>query len=118
MAWGTFCRAILSAIQVSLALALGLVVTTFNGWYLGCIVLGMFLGKLVLGLVDVACWVDVVVGFMVRDFEGEGDGREEAARESVDGQNGNGGGDGVGNGGVRKSAYERGILVPLLGEFS
>ncbi|MDI1489618.1 MAG: hypothetical protein OHK93_000815 [Ramalina farinacea] len=116
-ALGAFCRAILSALQVSLALALGLVVTTFNGYYLGCIVLGVFLGKLVLGMVDVACWVDVGVGFVVKDIDdGEGDGRGdgEVVRESMGGVNGNGG-NGVGNGRARMSDYERGILVPLLG---
>ena len=123
-AWGAFCRAILSALQVSLALALGLVVTTFNGYYLGCIVLGVFVGKLVLGMVDVACWVDVGVGFVVRNAdgdggersqgEGDGRGRGEVARLSVGGVSGDGG-NGVGNGRARMSDYERGILVPLLG---
>lgn len=117
-AWGAFCRAILSAVQVSLALALGLVVTSFNGWYLGCIMLGVFVGKLVLGMVDVACWVDVGVGFVVRDGDGEGDGRGngEAAGESRGRANGNGNrGNGVGNGRIGMSHEERGILVPLLG---
>lgn len=88
VAWGAaVCRALLSAVQVGLALVLGLVGATFSGWYLGCIVVGLFVGKLVLGwdeLLERGGVVPVVVVGEKRGRscgtgggEGEGEGKRE-----------------------------------------